>query len=250
MQKFQKGILKASGVIIITSVILSIGYWIKARSVISEMSTLETGEVCKNVFAIKDTFTNIYLIKDGDNYVAIDAGNKPGNIQEELKKLNIEPGKIRTVLLTHSDGDHVAGIGLFQNAGIYLSKQEEQMINGETSRFFIFGNKLGKQEYQLIDDQQILSIGNIKIQGFLTPGHTPGSMCYLVNDSLLFSGDALRLNNGKVEEFVGFLNMDSETAVRSIGQIIEIQKIKYIFTAHYGYSDNFSNAIKEWSLHF
>lgn len=113
----------------------------------------------------------------------------------------LEPDKVKAILLTHTDGDHVAGISLFKNAGIYLSRQEEQLLNGKKSRFFVFGNKIDTDKYNLVEDQQIMNIEGIKIQGFLTPGHTPGSMCYLVNDTILFTGDALKLNQGKIEKF-------------------------------------------------
>ncbi len=212
------------------------------------MSAVETGEIAQNVFSVKDAFVNLYLVKNGDHYIAFDAGNDRKNIQKELKKLNIEPEKIDAVLLTHTDGDHVAGISLFKNASIYISKQEEQLLNGKKSRFFIFGNKIDSKEYKKIEDQQVLSIDGIKIQGFLEPGHTPGSMCYLVNDSLLFTGDALRLNQGKIEPFYDFFNMDTETATQSIGKIIRIPGVRFIFTAHNGFTNDFANATHDWPL--
>jgi glyoxylase-like metal-dependent hydrolase (beta-lactamase superfamily II) len=211
------------------------------------MTAVVTGEIVHNVFSIKDAFVNLYLVKNGDHYIALDAGNDMKDIQQELKKLKIEPGKIDAVLLTHTDGDHVAGISLFNNAVIYISKQEEQLLNGKKSRFFIFGNKIDSENYKLIEDQQVMNINGIKIQGFLVPGHTPGSMCYLVNDSLLFTGDALRLNQGKIDPFYTFFNMASEKATQSIGKIIRIPGVKSIFTAHNGYTNDFQYAISDWT---
>jgi len=246
MKKAYKRILLAIGAIVVVLALLSIGYLIKARSIMKGMTPVETKQIIENVYAIRDSFANFYLIRDGEHYIAIDAGNKPGNIQKELKKLYIKPGEIEAVLLTHTDGDHVAGIRLFKNAEVYLSKPEEKMINGEESRFFIFGNKIDTEKYKIIEDQQIINIGNIKIKGFLTPGHTTGSMCYLVNDKFLFTGDALRLTKGKVEPFVGFFNRDTEKAEQSISIITRIPEAQFIFTAHYGYSDDYRNAVKEW----
>jgi len=248
MKKTYKRIFSGLGVFILVLFLLAVGYFIKARSVMNGMTTAETSEIVKNVFSIKDSFVNFYLVKNGDHYISIDAGNDKGVIQQELNKLKIDPDKIDAVLLTHTDGDHVAGISLFKNASIYISKQEEQLLNGKKSRFFLFGNKIDSKSYNLIEDQQILSIEGIKIQGFLVPGHTPGSMCYLINDSLLFSGDALRLNRGKVETFYPFFNMDSETAIQSIGKIARIPGVHYMFTAHNGITNNFTNAIKDWPL--
>lgn len=248
MKKTFIRILSALGIFIIILVIIFIGYFLKARAVMKGMTAVETGEIVQNVFAVKDAFLNFYLVKNGEHYIALDAGNDAKDIRKELIKLNIELGKIDAILLTHTDSDHVAGISLFKNAIIYISKQEEQLLNGKKSRFFIFGNKINSEKYRLIEDQQTMNIDGIKIQGFLTPGHTPGSMCYLVNDSLLFTGDALRLNQGKIEPFYTFFNMDTETATQSIGKIIRIPGVKSIFTAHNGYTNDFPNATHDWPL--
>jgi hydroxyacylglutathione hydrolase len=246
MKKIYKRTLSGLLISMLLIILFFTGYFIAARSITKHMNPAETGQIGMNVFSIKDAFVNMFLVKDGEQYIAFDAGNKPGNIEIELKKLNIEPDKIVAVLLTHSDGDHVAAISLFKNADIYLSKQEEKLTNGEKSRFIIFGNKIATDKYKLIEDQQVINIGNTKIQGLLCPGHTPGSMCYLVNDTLLFTGDALSLHEGKVGKFDRLFNMDSETAAKSIGKIIRTPGVKSIYTAHYGYTDDFGNAVKDW----
>lgn len=245
MSKTYKWFLSGFSILILLFVIFFVGYFLTARYIMKGMTTVTTGETVNNVFSIKDSFVNLYLVKNGEHYIAIDAGNDKAAIQQELNKLKIDPGEIDAVLLTHSDGDHVAGISLFKNSVVCISKQEEQLLNGKKSRFFLFGNKIDTEKYNLIEDKQVMNINGIKIQGFLAPGHTPGSMCYLVNDSLLFTGDALRLNHAKVEEFYSFFNMDTETAAQSIGKIIRIPGVKYIFTAHNGYSGNFADAVKD-----
>jgi glyoxylase-like metal-dependent hydrolase (beta-lactamase superfamily II) len=248
MRKTNKRILSGFGILILLFVIFFVGYLLVARSIMKGMTTVETGEPVKNIFSIKDDFVNLYLVKNGEHYIAIDAGNNAGDIQQELNKLKIDPGKIEAIFLTHTDGDHVAGISLFKNAVVYISKQEEQLLNGKKSRFFVFGNKIDAEKYNLIVDQQVISIYGIKIQCFLTPGHTPGSMCYLVNDSLLFTGDALRLKQGKVENFYRLFTMDLQTMSSSIGKICHIPGVRYIFTAHNGFTDNFNKATKDWLL--
>jgi hydroxyacylglutathione hydrolase len=248
MKNVYKRILSALGIFVIILVLLFIGYFLKARSIMKSMTTTETMEIVKNVFSINDSFVNVYLVKKDEHYIAIDAGNNKDNIQQELRKLAIDPVKIDAILLTHSDGDHVAGISLFKNASVYFSEQEEQLLNGEKSRFFIFGNKIDSENPKLVKDQQVMNIAGIKIQCFLTPGHTPGSMSYLVNDTLLFTGDALRLNQGEIGKFYRFFNMDTKTATESIGRIIRIPGVRYVFTSHNGYTYHFNDAIKNWHL--
>jgi len=246
MKKTLKRIALGLGILIVFLVIFFVGYGIKAKSEIKSMTPLETKQIVENVFSIQDTFVNLFLIKDGDQYVAIDAGNNPEIVSEELKKLNISPEKVVAVLLTHTDGDHVAAITLFKNAKIYLSKQEEQLINGEEGRFFIFGNKVDTKDYILIEDQDNFNIGNLNIKGILTPGHTLGSMCYLINEKYLFIGDAASLKAGKLDKFNTFFNMDTNTALESMSIISNIPEAEYLITDHYGYTDDYKNAVKDW----
>lgn len=247
MKKLFKRLLIASGTIVFLILLFLGWYMIKAKSEMKKMTPVATGQITDNIIAVKDAFTNIYLIKDGDMYIAIDAGNNTDAVSEELKKLNISPDNIRAVLLTHTDGDHVASIKLFKNAKVYLSKQEERLINGTKSRFLFFGNNIDTKEYTLIDDQQVFTIGNVKVKGYLTEGHTPGSMCYLVYDKYLFTGDVISMKDGKIDTFNDFFNMDTETATKSIKRITQIPEAAYIFTAHYGYSMDYKNAVKDWA---
>ncbi len=83
-------------------------------------------------------------------------------------------------------------------------------------------------------------------QIIITPGHTPDSMCYLINNKYLFTGDALSIKAGKIDKFNEFFNMDTETATKSIEKITRIPVTEYIFSAHYGYSDDYKNAVKDW----
>jgi len=92
--------------------------------------------------------------------------------------------------------------------------------------------------YQLIEDNQVLDIVGLKVKGILTPGHTPGSTCYPINDEDLFTGDTLKLENQKAAVFNAFFNMDTAAQKESIVKLAGLTGIKYVFTDHYGYSDN------------
>jgi len=242
MNKSFKRTLQVSGIIAGIFGVLFIGFMMKLKSEMNKMSPLETKELIGNITSIKDTYVNMYLIKDKESYIAIDAGNKIDAIRENFKELKIHPDKVSAVFLTHTDFDHVAALELFQKATIYFSKEEEQMINGSTSRFFLVGNRISTKEYLLLEDGQVLSLENTQIQGILTPGHTPGSMCYLINNKYLFTGDALSLKNGKIARFNEIFNMNTEKAVKSMEKPIHIPGDQYILSAHYGYSDSFASS--------
>lgn len=235
MKKVTKRIIKVLAVLLGMIILLLLGYFMKAQYEIKTMHSLETQEILENIFTLKDSFTNMYLIKDGEEYIAFDAGNDINNIKTELEKLHIHPQQVKTVLLTHSDSDHTAALSLFENANVYLSKPEEKLLNGETSRFLFFGNTIDADPYLLLEDQEELLLANTSIKCILLPGHTPGSMAYLINDKYLFVGDALGIENETIIPFNSFFNMDSEQALESMNIIHDMNDIEMIFTAHHGF---------------
>ena len=79
---------------------------------------LPTSELDHQVSVINDKFVNMYVVKNGQNYVVVDAGSDINNIAAELRKLQIDSSKVTAVLLTHSHRDHMAAIGLFRNATV------------------------------------------------------------------------------------------------------------------------------------
>ena len=238
-----KRILTGTGVLVAILAIVTGGFMVKMKSELKKMNVLETKEVVHNIYSIKDSFVNMFLIRDTDSYVAIDAGNDIQVIRDNLKVLNINPDKVTAVLLTHTDGDHVGALKLFRNARIYLSKDEEQMINGQKTKLLFFHNRLNTKEYTLLDDEQTILVGGVSIKAIMTPGHTPGSMSYQVNDSCLFVGDAFGLKDGKVEKPNQFFSSDMKTAIQSFDKISGLSDVEYIFTAHNGFTSDYKNAV-------
>lgn len=241
MKKFFKKLLWVLGGVVSIILVFMISYLIIAKSAMKKMMPVETRQVTDDVYSVRTKYVNMYLVKDGNHFIAIDAGIRKGAVKDELKKLDIDPDKVRAVLLTHSDSDHAGGISLFEKADIYLPEDEEQVINGETGRFLWFGNKIDTENYKLLKDKSF-RIGDVKIQMVPTPGHTAGSTCYIINDKYLFTGDALALDNGTIVRFPKIINKSARKAVKSMKNITGLNGVQYIFTAHYGYTDNYKAA--------
>jgi glyoxylase-like metal-dependent hydrolase (beta-lactamase superfamily II) len=241
MKKTTKRIVMVFGAVIVLIILMLALFLVKMRSETQSMSPSATQEITGGVYAVKDANVNLFLIKGNDGYIAVDAGNSSDTVRREMQKLSIDPLKVVAVFLTHTDLDHVAALGLFAKAKIYISKDEEQMINGKTPRFFVIHNKK-IPHYELLNDNQTVSISGLDIRGIATPGHTPGSMSYVVNGAFLFTGDTMSLKEGKAALFNEFFNMDSKTEIESIRKLATVQNLKYVFTAHYGFTDNTGKA--------
>jgi len=128
-------------------------FLIKRGSELAKLRHIETQEVVPDIYAIRTKNANFYVIKDIEEYIAIDAGCNEKMAKNELRKLNINPDKITSVFLTHTDPDHIAALSLFKNATIYISCEEIQMINGSTLRMFGIKNKL-YYEYRTLENNE------------------------------------------------------------------------------------------------
>ena len=229
--------------IVVFLIVLSIIYLIVFRSTIRKMTPADTARLTEDVYAIRDKYVNMYLVRDGNDFIAIDAGIKPASIKAEMKKLDIDPDRIKAVFLTHTDSDHAGGVSLFKNAVVYLHEDEEQMITGETGRVMWIGNKINVQDYRLLDDK-VIRTGDLKIDPVPTPGHTTGLTCYIVNDKYLFTGDAVSLQSGVIGLFPKYINKNSRKARKSVDNITGLESVQYVFTGHHGYSSDYNSAVR------
>jgi hydroxyacylglutathione hydrolase len=234
--------------IVVLLIFVSIGAYFSLRKLqIDNMKPIPSQQINRDVYAIKGAgHVNFFIVRRGDSLVAFDSGENRDLIKTEMAGLNLNPLKVISVFLSHTDPDHVGGLSMFPNAKVYLSEEEEQMINGKTARFFLTIKNKISTAYEVVKDDQELDVAGVKIHCVLTPGHTPGSMSYIVNDVYLFPGDTLSLKNGKVNLFNIFFNMKAGQQKISIAKISKITGVKYIFTTHYGYSDDFRKAFSTW----
>lgn len=209
------------------------------------MAPLNTGEIVPGVFALRDSYVNFFLVKGAQGYIAVDAGKTEKSVLKEVRTADIDPNRVSAVFLTHSDFDHAGGIRVFNNAEVFISREELQLLNGTVKRFGLMKNKL-QSAFTLLEDGQKLTRDGVSVECLLLQGHTPGSMAYRVNGRWLFTGDSLRLENGRVKLFNEFLNMDSKQQKESLKKLSRLKGVEALFTAHYGYTDNVPSAFAAW----
>jgi len=229
--------LKIVLIVVILLILAAGGLIMKQRYEQSIMEPLATGEVVAGVYAVNNGFVNLYLIQSGNDYLMIDAGNQVSQTQAALAELGISADAVKAVLLTHSDVDHINALSLFPEAQVYLPALEVQMIDGTVKRSPMGYNQMERDYIALADGEEI-SLLDYGIRCISTPGHTPGSMSFLVDDRYLFVGDSMRLKEGKAILFNSFYNMDDVVQQESIRRLAAETQPEYIFTAHYGYSDD------------
>jgi len=122
--------------------------------------------------------TNCYILGDSETRQAavIDPGDDMARILKELEKLELS---CAVILLTHGHPDHYgAALQLSETvkAKVYLHPEDQQF----------YGLKADAE----LADGQALKFGSLTLQVLHTPGHTPGSVCF-IDEENLFAGDTL-----------------------------------------------------------
>jgi glyoxylase-like metal-dependent hydrolase (beta-lactamase superfamily II) len=211
------------------------------------MEPYRTGKIANNFYAVQSKNANYFVYINGTAAVCFDAGYKEREGKGEFKRLPIGPETVTHLFLTHSDVDHAGGADLFKNAEIYLSPDEEPLIDGTTPRSFgrLYWNQ-PIERYTPVTDGDVFIIGNTHITAIATPGHTPGSMCYLINDEILVCGDTLILKDGRVRVLWPVYNMDTERERTSIRKLAALENIGLMVTAHSGGTTDYAYAMREW----
>lgn len=134
--------------------------------------------------------TNTYILTffDGTGIV-IDPGGEKDAIDAVLQKEN---ATCKAVLLTHAHFDHAGAVAAFQNAGaaVYMHAADVPLIReGNMSEMCGMTLKPFSPDHLFAEDT-VTDICGQRVEVLHTPGHTAGSVCYIIGGAL-FSGDTL-----------------------------------------------------------
>jgi len=113
------------------------------------------------------------------------------DIDEILRIAAQDEMKITHALVTHTHPDHVGGgfAGMeIAGATELLDKCKAKVVVHKAEAEFIKG--LSFSDMIKTDNGDKVDVGGLEIQLMHTPGHTPGSQCFLVDDRVV-SGDTL-----------------------------------------------------------
>ncbi len=140
--------------------------------------------------------TNCYLLacQETKQAAVIDPSWDGKLIVEKAKK---EGWQITQILLTHSHFDHVGGLAevkQLSDAPIYIHPEAVQMLEtaGLAAGLWQISIKEPPPADHMLNDDQELKVGNLKLRVLFTPGHAPGHVCFYLSDyDVLFDGDVL-----------------------------------------------------------
>ncbi|HMC52794.1 MAG TPA: MBL fold metallo-hydrolase [Acidimicrobiales bacterium] len=154
----------------------------------AEIHRIVVGPMDNNVFVLR--------CRQSGEAVLIDAANEHDKLLDLCRALNV--GK---VLETHGHWDHIQAVPAVRDAGYDVGVTADD------------AGMLPSYDF-LLEDDSVIPVGRLRLHTIHTPGHTPGSICFLVEGSpVLFAGDTLFPGGPGATRFPGG---DFPTIVRSI----------------------------------
>jgi glyoxylase-like metal-dependent hydrolase (beta-lactamase superfamily II) len=172
------------------------------------IDSIATGSLIENTWILGDDVNR--------HAVIFDPGDNVSSIVGKIDELKLTPVFI---LNTHAHPDHIGAAAELQkryDLPFALHEKELDIFNSAKN----IAQYLGIQNFQLpevttlLSDGQVLEVNSMHLQVLHTPGHTPGSVCY-ITDKHLFVGDTLfRGTVGRTDLPGGSLKQLNESLLR------------------------------------
>ena len=208
---------------------------------------------------------NSYLILGDDRPLLVDTGFRMEECRHALwtalAEHGLKPGDV-DVVLTHFHSDH-AGLApeVALEKNIYVSTEESKLVDGRPDIMRhrdLVTNQLWEEgfsremldvigtshpgrnyasvpggHYENVDDGGYIDAGGIRLQGLLMPGHTPGLMCFWVEEEgILFSADHILFDiTPNITSWVGLMEDSLSSYLDSLDKI-SVYQPKLVLPAH------------------
>lgn len=177
-----------------------------------------------------DMAANCYLVSTDTAAIVIDPFAQYGAIADFF---TLNPQKERYVLLTHCHFDHILGADTLREqfgAKIVIGKLDEK---GLCDTSFSLSHLVGMSQTpfyadKTVSNEEILSVAEEKIRVLHTPGHTEGSVCYIIEDAI-FTGDTLFAGSvGRCD----FPTGDGSALMKSLEKLSHLDKNYKVYPGH------------------
>ncbi|HDR7711457.1 MBL fold metallo-hydrolase [Bacillus thuringiensis] len=184
------------------------------------------------------------LLWNDEMAVLIDTGF-PGqfeDIQVEMERVGVSVDKLKVVILTHQDIDHIGSLPDVLENGVsdikvYAHELDKPYIEGDLPLLkdvHVENPPKGKVSGTVIDGQELPYCGGILI--LHTPGHTPGHISlYLKQSKTLIAGDSMYSVNGKLGGIHAPTTLNIKEAQESLKKYLNLD-IKSVVCYHGGLS--------------
>jgi metallo-beta-lactamase class B len=135
---------------------------------------VEPARVFDDLFFLGQTAFSVWGLRTSEGIILVDSifdYSVEAEVIDGLRKLGIDPARIRYVIISHAHGDHSGGAGLLQRQGarIIMSEADWQLYEKSTE-------KIKATRDIVATDGMPITLGDTTVRMYLTPGHTKGTI--------------------------------------------------------------------------
>jgi metallo-beta-lactamase class B len=167
----------------------AVHFWCEApRANRPDDPVIQPAKIFDNVYAIGNTGTVVYVIQTSAGLMMIDAlgaNQVESDLLPGFTKLGLDPSQVKTILVAHGHADHFGGSAYFQQkfgSKVYVSAADWTLMEAPPR-----GGGPGapppaappKRDGELRDGESV-TLGNVSVRAVAVPGHTPGSMGFII----------------------------------------------------------------------
>jgi len=188
--------------------------------------------------------SNCYVLTAGTHAAVVDPSVDAKTVVNAIKAAG---ASLDMILLTHGHFDHICAIDdlrAMTNAPLYVHQADAPMLtDAHKNAFYTFFHmeRSYRPAEQCLRDGDVLQLGEETIRLLHTPGHSPGSSCFLCNDSFLLTGDTLFANGyGRYDLWGG----NREALADTLQKMRELPQNLPIYPGH-GEASVLGNALDE-----
>ena len=169
----------------------AVHFWCEApRANRPDDPAIQPAKIFDNVYAIGNVGTVAYVIQTSAGLMMIDAlgaNQVESDLLPGFTKLGLDPAQVKTILVAHGHADHFGGSAYFQQkfgSKVYVSAADWTLKETPPR-----GRGPGpgapppaappKRDGELRDGESV-TLGNVSVRAVAVPGHTPGSMAFII----------------------------------------------------------------------
>jgi metallo-beta-lactamase class B len=169
---------------------------------------LDPVQLFDNVYALGNSEATVYAITTPDGILMIDSGfadRVESVVVPSLRKLNLDPSKVKYILLGHGHADHFGGARYFQDhfgTRVGTAAADWDMISPANPPANQNAYQARPKRDLVLVEGQLIQFGGITVTPVAIPGHTPGSLAFIfpikdkgkIRMAAIFGGTVLTLD--------------------------------------------------------